>query len=60
MKIIPGTYDFQIERLGFLSYIITGIEVQNGAIIELTGKTLIAGDVDRDRNNSLRRYTTYR
>lgn len=56
VRIIPGTYDFQIERLGFLNYIITNIEVTEGAEIDLSEKTLIAGDVNRDRNNWSRGY----
>lgn len=48
VKIIPGTYDFQMERLGFLNYIIKNIVIEKDQVLDLKETRLIAGDVDRD------------
>lgn len=55
--LLPGTYDLQIERRGFLDYIITNIEVTEGSVIDLENRTITAGDVNRDRSNRTRRYS---
>lgn len=55
--VIPGTYDLQIDKRGFLDYIITEITISEGEEIDLEDKLLIAGDVDRDRSNRTWRYS---
>lgn len=55
--VIPRTYDLQIDKRGFLDYIVTNISVSEGDIIDLDDITLIAGDVDRDRSNRTRGYS---
>lgn len=46
--ITPGTYDLQIDKRGFLDYIISNIVLSENDVVDLGEKTLIAGDVDRD------------
>lgn len=46
--VVPGTYDLQIDKRGFLDYIVTNIEVSEGSVIDLGNRILIAGDVNRD------------
>lgn len=46
--VIPKTYDLQIDKKGFLDYVITNILVNEGDTIDLGDITLIAGDVNRD------------
>lgn len=46
--VIPKTYDLQIDKKGFLDYVITDILVNEGDTIDLGDITLIAGDVNRD------------
>lgn len=49
--VIPGTYDLQIDKKGFLDCIIKNIEVTENEVIDLENKVLIAGDINRDRSN---------
>lgn len=46
--VIPGTYDLQIDRRGFLDYIVVEIPVTDGCDIDLDEIEILAGDVDRD------------
>ena len=55
--LIPGSYDLQIDKRGFLDFIITNIEVTDGAVINLGNRILTAGDVNRDRSNRIGRYS---
>lgn len=55
--IIPGTFDLQIDKRGFLDYIITDIVIKEGDTIDLEDITLTAGDVNRDRSYWTGRYT---
>lgn len=48
IKIIPGNYDLQLERKGFLNVVIKNIDIANNEVINLGNKILIPGDVDRD------------
>lgn len=52
--VIPGTYDLQIDKKGFLDCIIKNIEVTENEVIDLENKVLIAGDINRDRSNWIR------
>lgn len=54
--VIPGTYDLQIDKKGFLDCIIKNIEVTENEVIDLENKVLIAGDINRDRSNWTRGY----
>lgn len=58
IKIIPGTYDLQLERRGFLNHIVKSITVNNGDEIDLGNKILFPGDVDRNGMVSLQDFTT--
>lgn len=58
IKIIPGTYDIQLERRGFLNHIIKAITVNDRDVIDLGNKILIPGDVDRNGMVSLQDFTT--
>lgn len=49
--VIPGTYDLQIDKKGFLDCIIKNIEVTENEVIDLENKVLVAGDINRDRSN---------
>ena len=49
--VIPGIYDLQIDKKGFLDCIIKNIEVTENEVIDLENKVLIAGDINRDRSN---------
>ena len=49
--VVPGSYDLQKDRRGFLDYIVTNIEVSEGSVIDLGNRILTAGDVNRDRSN---------
>lgn len=49
--VIPGTYDLQINKTGFLDCIIKNIEVTENNVIDLENKVLVAGDINRDRSN---------
>lgn len=55
--VIPGTYDLQIDKKGFLDCIIKNIEVTENGVINLENKVLVAGDINRDRSNRTRRYS---
>lgn len=55
IKVIPGTYDLQLDRRGFLDTVIKNITVTSGDEIDLGNKILIPGDVDRDRNGCINR-----
>lgn len=55
--VIPGTYDLQIDKKGFLDCIIKNIEVKENGVINLENKVLVAGDINRDRSNRTRRYS---
>ncbi len=55
--VIPGTYDLQIDKKGFLDCIIKNIEVTENEVIDLENKVLVAGDINRDRSNWTRRYS---
>lgn len=46
--VIPGTYDLQIDRRGFLDYIITNITINDKDVIDLGEIVIYAGDVNRD------------
>ena len=46
--ITPGTYDLQIDKRGFLDYIISNIALSENDVVDLGEKTLVAGDVNRD------------
>lgn len=48
MYVIPGTYDFLIEKLGFLADITTNMSIAEGEVIDLGNKILIEGDTDRN------------
>lgn len=48
IHVIPGKYDLQIDRGGFLDYIITHMDLSDGDDIDLGEITLVAGDVNRD------------
>lgn len=48
IKVIPGSYDLQLERKGFLNVVIKNINITNNEVINLENKILIPGDVDRD------------
>ena len=54
---IPGIYDLQIDKKGFLDCIIKNIEVTENGVIDLENKVLIAGDINRDRSYWTRRYS---
>lgn len=49
--VIPGTYDLQIDKKGFLDCIIKNIEVTENEVVDLENKVLVAGDINRDRSN---------
>lgn len=49
--VIPGTYDLQIDKKGFLDCIIKNIEVTENGVVDLENKVLVAGDINRDRSN---------
>lgn len=55
--VIPGIYDLQIDKKGFLDCIIKNIEVTENGVIDLENKVLIAGDINRDRSYWTRRYS---
>lgn len=55
--ILPGTYDLQLERKGFLNNIVKNIIVNDGDTIEIGNKILYPGDVDRNGVVSLQDYT---
>lgn len=57
IKVIPGTYDLQLERKGFLNSIVKNITVNIGDTIEIENKILYPGDVDRNGVVSLQDYT---
>lgn len=57
IKIIPGTYDLQLERRGFLDNIVKDIIINAGDIINVGKKILYPGDVDRSGVVSLQDYT---
>lgn len=46
--IIPGKYDLQIERPGFLDYIYSDVEVVEGDEIDMGEFRMAAGDTNRD------------
>lgn len=46
--IIPGKYDLQLTRLGYLDYIYSDVELKEGDIIEMEEVRLEAGDSNRD------------
>ena len=46
--ITPGTYDLQIDKRGFLDYIISNITLNENDVVDIGEKTLIAGDINRD------------
>lgn len=48
IKVIPGNYDLQLDKRGFLDKVVKNITVNEGEEIDLGLKTLIAGDVNRD------------
>lgn len=48
IKVIPGEYDLQLNKKGFLDQIVKNITINAGQEIDLGLRTLIAGDVDRD------------
>lgn len=49
--VIPGIYDLQIDKKGFLDCIIKNIEVTENEVVDLENKVLVAGDINRDRSN---------
>lgn len=49
--VVPGSYDLQIDKKGFLDYIVINIDVTEGSVIDLGNRILTAGDVNRDRSN---------
>lgn len=55
--VIPGTYDLQIDKKGFLDCVIKNIEVTENNVIDLENKVLTAGDMNRDRSNRSRGHT---
>lgn len=55
--VIPGKYDLQLERLGFLNVVVKNITVNAGDVIDLGNKVLCPGDVDRNGVISLQDYT---
>lgn len=57
IKIIPGTYDLQLERRGFLDNIVKNITINAGDIINVGKKILYPGDVDKNGVVSLQDYT---
>ena len=48
LLVIPGKYDLELERIGFLDVIVKNITVNAGDIIDLGNKILCPGDVDRN------------
>ena len=46
--IIPGKYDLQIERPGFLDYIYSDVEVAEGDKVDMGEFRMAAGDTNRD------------
>lgn len=46
--IIPGQYDVQITRLGYLDYIYSDVELKEGDVIKMGEIRLSAGDINRD------------
>lgn len=46
--IIPGEYDVQVTRLGYLDYIYSDVVLKEGDIIEMGEIRLSAGDINRD------------
>lgn len=46
--IIPGEYDIQVTRLGYLDYIYSDLVLKEGDIIEMGEIRLAAGDINRD------------
>ena len=48
IHIIPGEYDVQITRLGYLDYIYSDVELNEGDVIEMGEIRLTAGDINRD------------
>lgn len=46
--VIPGQYDVQVTRLGYLDYIYKDVELNEGDIIDMKEIRLLAGDANRD------------
>lgn len=46
--VIPGTYDVQVTRLGFLDYIYSDVDIKAGDVIDMGEIRLTAGDANRD------------
>lgn len=48
MYVIPGKYDVQVTRLGFLDYIYVGVQLEEGDIVDMSTFNMVAGDANRD------------
>lgn len=46
--VIPGKYDLQVTRLGYLDYIYSDVEINKGEIIDMEKFNMPAGDANRD------------
>ena len=46
--VVPGTYDIQVTRLGYLDYIYSDVLISDGAIIDMGEFRMAAGDANRD------------
>lgn len=46
--VIPGEYDIQVTRLGYLDYIYSDVALKEGDVIEMGEIRLSAGDINRD------------
>ena len=46
--VIPGTYDVQVTRLGYLDYIYCDVEVKDGDVVDMGNFNMPAGDANRD------------
>lgn len=46
--VIPKKYDIQVMRLGYLDYIYSDVELNEGDVIEMGEIRLVAGDANRD------------
>jgi len=46
--VIPGKYDVQVTRLGYLDYIYSDVELEEGDIVDMKEINLPGGDANRD------------
>lgn len=51
--LIPGAYDIQVVRLGFLDYIYDDVELAEGEVVDTKEFRMLAGDTNRDGMISL-------